>query len=58
MKHLKAEEIVALAMTTAIKIAKETDPEELNIVSDFFSLVGSSLQLIADRNDLDAVQKE
>jgi len=52
MKNLSAEDIVALAMTTAIKIAKETDPEELNIVSDFFSLVGSGLQLIADRREI------
>jgi len=49
---MSAEEIVALAMTAAIKIAKETDLEELAIVSDFFTLIGAALMTIADRNAL------
>ncbi|MCL2798537.1 MAG: hypothetical protein FWD58_10920 [Firmicutes bacterium] len=53
MKNLSAEEIVALATASAIKISKETPKDELMLVSDFFTMVGASLMAIADRNALD-----
>ena len=57
MKNLSAEEIVALATVSAIKISKETPTDEIIVVSDFFSLVGAALMAIADRRALDGPKK-
>ena len=58
MKNLSAEEIVTLAAAAAIKISKETPPDELALISDFFSIVGASLMAIADRRALNTTRSE
>ena len=48
MKELGGEQLLALAMSAAIKIYKENDPDEVMILSDFFSLLGMALQTLHD----------
>ncbi|MCL2062648.1 MAG: hypothetical protein FWH03_08525 [Firmicutes bacterium] len=50
MKALSGEKLVLLATAAGLQIAKETPPEELQILSDFFILVGTVLLTVSDYN--------
>ena len=52
MKELKGENIVILATTTAISIARETDDDEILILADFFSMLGNMLLTLHDRKQM------
>ncbi|MCL2752375.1 MAG: hypothetical protein FWE62_06450 [Firmicutes bacterium] len=48
MKEMSGEQLTLLAMGAALKMAKENDPDEVMILSDFFVLVGTILLLLHD----------
>lgn len=54
MKNLTAEQLIALATSTAIELAKNTKKEEIGILADFFNLIGAVLITIYDKESLDS----
>lgn len=49
--NLTAEQLIALATTTALNLAKDTKNSDILILADFFSLIGTILTLISDKKD-------
>ena len=47
--RLSGEQLVAAASAAAVSIAKDKSNAELSVLGDFFSTLGASLTLIADR---------
>lgn len=57
MKYLSSEQIIALATSTALKIANEYDEDEISILSDFFQLLSDMLNLFNDKANIKEILK-